>query len=195
MLTKQRIGPVQLLTHWEKQGDCVSLKVVFVCVWCVFVFVCICVCSVCFCKFTNFGGWGLSKGWLRNSTPNNSMSNDPVIRWLDYRSMVPSFKTNLLWLTPLFILPRSIKWVSRTAADFFKNKLSPKSDCGVLRRVNPIHKKGPVSFFLHLVSVLVVAMFLNCFLLYLCFLGHCFDLLFLRFWKALAFRSGTILRS
>ena len=147
MLTKQRIGPVQLLTHWEKQGDCVSLKVVFVCVWCVFVFVCICVCSVCFCKFTNFGAWGLSKGWLRNSTPNNSMSNDPVIRWLDYRSMVPSFKTNLLWLTPLFILPRSIKWVSRTPADFFKNKLSPKSDCGVLRLVNPIHKKGPLSFF------------------------------------------------
>ena len=57
-----------------------------------------------------------------------------------------------VWVAPKwthsFILLRSIKSVPETPRDVVvKSKLSIRSDYTALRQLNPIHKKGPSSFF------------------------------------------------
>ena len=63
------------------------------------------------------------------------------------------FGTQNHWLAPRstqpFILPRLINWMPGTPGNWrVKSKHSPRSGSAALRQLNPIHKKGPQSFFL-----------------------------------------------
>ena len=70
-------------------------------------------------------------------------SNGPVVSALDFQSRGP-----VNWMTQRstesYILPRSIKRVSRTPGDLVvKRKLSPRSGSVALGHLTPVDKKGP----------------------------------------------------